>query len=329
MHKSLQISMGKLFKVGQDGKHPEHHWELWLDNGLVTKDREHLEKSNMSIESYAPPVDKLLTYGDGHKVGMDPKDWPEYLELGIGPEHIPDLIRMATDEELNTADPDSLEVWAPLHAWRILGILHAEAAIEPLLSLLKKEYEDDEWAIEELPEVYALLGPAAIPALARYIDDESHSSSARTTASSCLEKIATQYPESRDECVAILTQQLERFAENDEGFNAFLIYSLVNLKALEAAPLMERAFAADRVDIILMGDWDDVQVELGLKSEEEVLEERRNQAVVENVLSSIGAGGSSSASAYARQASRRSEVDRRKAKKKMAKQSRKKNKKRK
>ncbi len=279
----------------------------------------------MGRESYTAPVDKLLTYGDAHKVGMDPKDWPEYLELGIGPEHVPDLIRMATDEELNTADPDSLEVWAPLHAWRLLGVLHAEAAIEPLLSLLKKEYEDDEWAIEELPEVYAMLGPAAIPALARYIDDESHSSSARTTASSCLEKIATQYPESRDECVAILTQQLERFAENDEEFNAFLIYSLVNLKALEAAPLMERAFAADRVDTILMGDWDDVQVELGLKSEEEVLEERRNRAVVENVLSSIGAGGSASA----RHTSRRSGNDRKKAKNKMAKQSRKKNKKRK
>jgi hypothetical protein len=297
----------------------------------VTKDREHLERSDMGINSYTPPVDQLLTYGDAHKHGGDPQDWPEYLELGIGPEHIPDLIRMATDEQLNTADPDSLEVWAPLHAWRILGVLHAEAAIEPLLSLLKKEYEDDEWAIEELPEVYALLGPAAIPALARYIDDESHSPSARTTASSCLEKIATHYPESRDECVAILTQQLERFAENDEGFNAFLIYSLVNLKALEAAPLMERAFAADRVDLLLMGDWDDVQVELGLKSEEEVREERRNRAVVENVLSSIGAGGSPSASAHPsdRHTSRRGGEDRKKAKSKMAKQSRKKNKKRK
>src|SRR5205823_3615958 len=150
--------------------------------------RKHLEKIDMGRESYAPPVDKLLTYGDSHKVGMDPKNWPEYLELGIGSEHIPDLIRMATDEELNTADQDSLEVWAPLHAWRILGVLHAEAAIEPLLSLLERVDEGDEWVIEEMPEVYAMLGPAAILALAGYIDDESHSSSARTTASRCLEE---------------------------------------------------------------------------------------------------------------------------------------------
>ena len=81
----------------------------------------------MGIESYAPPVDKLLTYGDAHEHGGKPQAWPEYLELGIGPEHIPDLIRMATDEELRWADSESLEVWAPIHAWRTLGALHAEA----------------------------------------------------------------------------------------------------------------------------------------------------------------------------------------------------------
>ncbi len=126
-------------------------------------------------------------------------------------------------------------------------------------------------------------------------------------------------------------RQLERFAENDEELNAFLIYSLVNLKALEAAPLIERAFAADRVDTFIMGDWYDVQVELGLMSKEEALEAQRNQAVVQGVLSNIGAGGSASASANpsARHTSRRSGNDRKKAKNKMAKQSRKKNKKRK
>ena len=72
----------------------------------------------MGVDSYSPPVDKLLTYGDAHEHGGDPQDWPEYLELGIGPEHIPDLIRMATDEELRWAELDTLEVWAPIHAWR-------------------------------------------------------------------------------------------------------------------------------------------------------------------------------------------------------------------
>ena len=62
LYKSL---WGNSFEVGEGGKDTEHRWQLWPDNGLATKDRKHLEKIDMGIESYAPPVDKLLTYGDG------------------------------------------------------------------------------------------------------------------------------------------------------------------------------------------------------------------------------------------------------------------------
>ncbi len=55
--------------------------------------------------SYAPPVDQLLTYGEGQNVA--PEKWPNYLELGPGLEHVPELIRMAGDEELNRRVPAS------------------------------------------------------------------------------------------------------------------------------------------------------------------------------------------------------------------------------
>jgi hypothetical protein len=49
--------------------------------------------------SYPPPLDQLLTCG---KAGSRlPETWPNYLELGLGPEHIPDLIRMVADKDLN------------------------------------------------------------------------------------------------------------------------------------------------------------------------------------------------------------------------------------
>ncbi len=105
--------------------------------------------------SYARPVDQLLTYGEGQIVSPD--DWPHYLELGLGPEHIPDLIRLATDEELIWDDSDRLEVWAPLHAWRALGQLRAKEAIEPLLSLFEP-LEENDWAMEELPDVLGMIG---------------------------------------------------------------------------------------------------------------------------------------------------------------------------
>src|SRR5260221_13933415 len=89
--------------------------------------------------TYQPPVDKLLTYGDARTF----TEWPNYLVLGLTADHIPELIRMATDPALNSATSDTLEVWAPIHALRALGQLHAEAALEPLISLVDKVDDDD------------------------------------------------------------------------------------------------------------------------------------------------------------------------------------------
>lgn len=52
----------------------------------------------MTTANYAPPVDKLLTYGDCSQM----KEVPNYVEeLGFEPEHIPELLRMAEDEKLH------------------------------------------------------------------------------------------------------------------------------------------------------------------------------------------------------------------------------------
>jgi hypothetical protein len=211
--------------------------------------------------SYSPPVSELLTFGDCR----DLRGWPNYLDLGLKSEHVPELIEMATDKELNWADSESLEVWAPVHAWRALGQLRAVSAIEPLLHLFH-ELEEIDWACDELPQVYGMIGREAIPALARYLDNASHGLWPRVTAAFSLERIAAGDPSARGECVTLLSRQLERFAENDPSLNGLLITYLLDLRAVEAAPLMERAFAADRVDISIRGDWEDVQVELGLKA---------------------------------------------------------------
>ena len=211
--------------------------------------------------SYAPPVEQLLTYGVGQAVASD--KWPDYLELGLGPEQIPELIRMASDEELNQSYSDTLEVWAPLHAWRALGQLRAEVAIEPLIALFAP-LEENEWAFDELPEVLGMIGPAALPALANSLADTSQDESTRKSATMSIQKIGEHWPEARSACVELLMKQLELFDENDSEINEYLVASLVELHATEAAPLMEQAFAAGSVAEDLMGDWEDVQVELGL-----------------------------------------------------------------
>ncbi len=216
---------------------------------------------------YSPPVDQLLTYGDCRTM---PK-WPDYLRLGLTSEHVPELIRMATDDDLHFADTDSLEVSAPVHAWRALGQLRAEAAIKPLIALLARtdEEEEDDWTPEELPHVFAEIGPVAIPDLTVFLAEDQHGVYSRTAAANGLQHIAEKHPAARDEVVAILTRQLEQFDDQEENFNAFLISALTDLKATEALPVIERAFAADAVEEFVMGDWEDVQIEFGLKTDRE------------------------------------------------------------
>jgi hypothetical protein len=217
----------------------------------------------MSTAGYTGNVAKLLTFGDCSQMDWD--NWPAYpTEVGLQPEDIPELIRMATDRTFDEMDSDRLEIWAPIHAWRALGQLKAEAAIVPLTTILNK---DIDWVWEELPKVYSMIGPAAIPVLADLIRDPSQDDSARNTAVDCLKEIAITHPESRDACVTPMIQQLEACEENDIALNTSLIIDLMDLKATEAAPAIEKAFAAERVDEFMVGSWPSVQIDLGLKQE--------------------------------------------------------------
>src|SRR6266566_1441379 len=265
-----------------------------------------------SKTSYQPPVDKLLTYGESNL--MTPDEWPDYQELGIGPEHIPDLIRMATEEELNEADSESREVWAPIHAWRALGQLRAVEAVEPLLGLFDR-LEYDDWVNEELPDVFGMVGPAALPALAEYIADLSHIDSSRISAIAGIENIGKRWPDAKGESITLLEERLKQFEENEPDVNGFIVEALVELGAREAAPVIERAFDEGYVD----------PIEMGLKSAEEVAQKRASNRG-ERQLPSASAEGTffpiSSKVAHKEKAAHK------KAKSKMAKQSRKKNRKR-
>ena len=274
----------------------------------------------MSVESYKHPVSQLLSYGDCNKMNSD--EWPNYVEeLGFGEEHISELIRMATDKTFFDIgeETDRLDIWAPVHAWRTLAQLKAEAAIEGLTPLLNF---DDDWVMGELPEVYSLIGPAAIPFLIAHLGDSDAEIYSRAVAIDALEKIGNFYPDFRDQCVAILTKQLSKFTEQDRDFNGILVGGLVGLKAVESARVIERAFATDRVEPFIIGDWWDAQVELGLKSKDEVRPESEN-SYFRSFPSRIDISEESSTSNY-----NLGKLDQKtKAKRKQAQESRKKNRK--
>jgi hypothetical protein len=211
---------------------------------------------------YSSPVDKLLSYVDPR----DFKEWPNYLKLGFTEAHVPELIKMATDEQLNFSDSEELYVWAPTHAWRTLGLLKAKEAIEPLITLLYI-LDNDEWCDEELPYVFGMIGESSLPPLARYLTDSSRSESSRVTAACCLDEVAKVHEQEKEKCVALFCSQLEKFEIKTPELNGILIWFLMRYKAVESFPIIKEAYERDCVDVSIIGDLANVEYEFGMRKD--------------------------------------------------------------
>jgi hypothetical protein len=212
--------------------------------------------------AYNPPLDRLLTLGETDRQ----KEWLDYRQFGLGPEHVPELIGMATDPILTTLPAEQADAWAPMHALRALGQLRDPSAVVPLLERLGHFTDEtwDDYFAEDLPPVLAMIGPPAMESMTAFFNDPTKDHFARGWIAEAFYKLSLQHPEKRGECVAILTQQLERAEENGPDLNALIISSLVAIKAVESAGVIEAAFNRGLVDETFDGDWAYTKYDLGL-----------------------------------------------------------------
>lgn len=209
--------------------------------------------------SYPPPLDRLLTLGE-----PDVDDWLDYAAFGIGPELVPELIRMTTDDALYDAGQETPEGWAYVHAWRALVQLHATEAVAPLMSLFARRRQDG-WVSEELPDALGRMGPAALPAMSAFLQDPKQLPMDRGLVVGAVGSLVKHCPVARAAAIETLAGQLAHFADQDSELNAFLVGELVNLKALESLPVIEAAFSAHAVPRWIAGDLNDVRRQLGLE----------------------------------------------------------------
>jgi hypothetical protein len=227
----------------------------------------------MTPQPYHEPVSKLLA------LGRPKGDWLDYPALGLSQADIPELMRMAQDNELRFMEPpedlpneeDLPEWYAPIHAWRALAQLGPDEATIFILDILRKreeEDDDDDWLPSDAPHLFALIGPSAIPALATFLTNRDNPSYARATVGESLEEMAKAHPETREACITPILTALKSHANNDEEMNGFLIANLLELGAgLENIALIEEVFETDNVDPFVTGDLEDVKIELGLLEE--------------------------------------------------------------
>ncbi|MBN2365282.1 MAG: hypothetical protein EH225_04595 [Calditrichaeota bacterium] len=247
--------------------------------------------------------------------------WPDYLKMGLSEEDIPDLIHLATDMELLLQEEDEPEVWGPVHAWRALGQLKAQEAVEPLLNLFHVE-ESVDWIFSEIPMVISLIGPTVIPVLKKHVQRTYPVDRIIVSILECLFHIARDHPDKEKEIIDFYLSMLKSFETQTPYLNSFLIWFLIDLDARDAIPVMEQAFEAGIVDETIVGDWEEVQIDLGLlerriSPQRDYFWDRLNRlSVTENKQST-----------EERKKSLHRKAEKKKAKRKMAKSSRKKQKK--
>jgi hypothetical protein len=208
--------------------------------------------------SYSPPVDRLLKLGRPLAFA----DRADYRAFGIGPQHVPDLIRMLKDDTLFESEP---EWYAQIHAWRALGQLQAREAIDPLLDILAEnavEEDFSDWLFEEVPVVLGGFGPEVIPRVVDRIDRQKADETQEYAR--VLMEVGKQHPAARADAISHLCRLLETAATNNPTLNAFLISNLIDLKATEAWPAIERAYATDNIDMDIHGGLDEAKFYMGL-----------------------------------------------------------------
>jgi len=206
-------------------------------------------------------VGVLFELGEGRRDGTD---WPDYTQYGFNAQDVEDLLALVADASLHTAPGGSNDVWAPLHAWRALGQLGDPRAIEPIIAMFDTLCEDD-WALDELPVVLAMLGPEAIGPLTDFLNNRTHAKFARGMAVSALDEIAQHDPASRDSVVRIITDYLEYPDPDTSGLNGWAVSSLITLEARESIETLRRLYQGGNVDLFACGDIEDVEIELGLR----------------------------------------------------------------
>lgn len=276
---------------------------------------------------YQPPVSALLTLGRPRDKAFS--EWPDYVgTYGLSASDVPELIRLFKDETFLDPEPGKRpEPYAFIHAMRALGQLRDEAALNFLLELAETE-EDSDWVWEDVPYTIALMGPSVLPRLEASLERTSKEMVIGLTLVTCLEKMAELHPDTRQVCIDILTRRLEHAADNDDGVNGSIISTLIDLKALDSLPVIEKAFATNNVDLMVAGDWDDVQVGFGLK-EPDPNKPRLMSPFMQEILNSIEHTAAAKRRAGMERKARRAAENKKKAKRKQARQTRKRNRKRK
>lgn len=193
----------------------------------------------------------------------DNQPWLDYARYGITTADALTLVELVADESFFDSDGD--DCWIPLHAWRALKAL-MPVGLHELIGIFDVLVEDD-WALEEIPQVIAAAKAEAIAPLFASLMDEENDELVRMFSADCLSEVVKATPVLRAIAVEKLATALQNLAVDDAALAGIVVAALMNLKAVEAIGAIRLAYQENRVDWNICGDLEDVELDLGLRTQ--------------------------------------------------------------
>ena len=223
---------------------------------------------------YDGRISILFTLGRNGIMSRD--DQIDYIEkYGFCEEDIEKLFALATDMGIyhydysDMKEDDGLEFFAVVHAWHVLSQLEVAEAKKFFVDWFESYDFDnpDEWMISEFRTLIRPYRSDMLEYITSYIQDISHSEWVRMEY---IEVVKDMY-----EAKEISHEQLNIFLDNTLSksdnpiVNAGAISVCMDHKLIEHHEQIKQCFKQKMVDIDHIGDLEDVEIEMGLRTERE------------------------------------------------------------
>lgn len=189
--------------------------------------------------AYPEPASALLAWG----WDLNPARITRECAAWQGSQSV--LEQMLFDETLRAGWPGEPASWAPWHALHLLGALGASDCARRLVDLFDRP---NDWLSDCLPQVWAQMGAAVEHALWDILDNPICQPDARGLAAAGLQNLVLAQAIPRLPVLHSLADRLQPGGAENAMVNAYIVFVLNCLKAVEVKHAIRLAFEQGRVD---------------------------------------------------------------------------------
>lgn len=212
---------------------------------------------------YNEKINKLIHFGE---IEITRRDFEKYKQFNFDLGDEEELISVAIDQEYLSSD-DEILMYAPIHAISVLIGLKSKNGFGPVADLLL-DWEDDDYISELVIDYMSHIKDGSFEDAQRILKSKDlFTSSMKITILNGLSNIAEKSNQFHSQITQIVVDSLEYEMEESSSFYGFVIMVLFYSGRLENFELMKKIFTTKDVDPFIIGDLEEIEMRLGLRSE--------------------------------------------------------------